>query len=102
VCLEEEQRDRSLWGRSHAWTLRRHRSDHNPGVRPGKSSEREFTASLFLPVTLYSLTMLREVTRSNTTAVLTAVEDREPVDAPVRNAGRNIAGFLALAGGEER
>jgi hypothetical protein len=71
-------------------------------VRPGKSSEREFTASLFLPVTLYSLTMLREVTRSNTTAVLTAVEDREPVDAPVRNAGRNIAGFLALAGGEER
>jgi hypothetical protein len=46
--------------------------------------------------------MLREVTRSNTTAVLTAVEDREPVDAPVRNAGRNIAGFLALAGGEER
>ncbi len=45
--------------------------------------------------------MRREVTRSNTTALLTTVEDGEPVDAPVRNAARNIAGFLALAG-EER
>jgi hypothetical protein len=42
--------------------------------------------------------MRREVTCSITKALLTAVGDGAVAEAPVWNAGRNIAGLGALAG----